>query len=174
MNRQTIIGIIIGAVAVTAIATYAGYELADREEYAEVIAVEPHYVSQAIPREECRDVISERQKPVKDKHQVTGTVAGAVIGGLIGNQIGDGSGQDIATAAGAVAGGYAGNKAQEKIQENNTEQTVSESCRTAYDQHREQDGYLVTYEWAGERRTVQMDVDPGNRIPVEDGVPQYQ
>jgi uncharacterized protein YcfJ len=173
MNTQTITGIIIGAVAVTAIATFAGYELANEEEYAEVISVEPRYITQSVPSEQCREELATTQKPIKDKHQVTGTIAGAIIGGAVGSQIGGGSGKDIATAAGAVAGGYAGNKVHENIQENATEQTVREVCRTVQNPQRIQDGYLVTYELEGQQRTVTMDHDPGRRIPLEDGSPQF-
>lgn len=171
MNKQTLTGIIIGAVAVTAIGAFAGYQIAEDDDYARVIDVTPNYVTQNIPREECREVLETRQKPVKDEHQVTGTIAGAIIGGVLGNQVGDGSGRDIATAAGAVAGGIAGNKVHERIQENNLEQYVTEECRTAFDQINEQDGYLVTYEWEGERQQVHLDHDPGSRIEIEDGRP---
>lgn len=169
MNKQTLSGIIIGAVAVTAIGAFAGYQLAEDEDYAEVLAVTPNYVTHNIPREECHEVLETRQKAVKDEHQVTGTIAGAIIGGVLGNQVGDGSGQDIATAAGAIAGGVAGNKVHERIQENNLEQYVTEECRTAFDQVNEQDGYLVTYEWEGTRKQVHLDHDPGSRIAIEDG-----
>ncbi|KAA9134210.1 glycine zipper 2TM domain-containing protein [Marinihelvus fidelis] len=169
MNRQTLTGVMIGAVAVTAIGTFAGVQLNQDPAFAEVIDVEPIYTTESVPREACREELETRQKPVKDKHQVTGTVAGAVIGGLLGNQVGDGSGQDIATAAGAVAGGYAGNKAQEKIQENNTEQVPKTVCETRYDTYQEQAGFMVTYELDGERHRIRMDEDPGRRIPVEDG-----
>jgi len=174
MNTQTLTGIIVGAVAVTAIGAFAGYQFAVEDEYAEVLDVTPNYVTHNIPREECHQVLETRQKPVKDEHQVTGTIAGAIIGGVIGNQVGDGSGQDIATAAGAVAGGYAGNKVHEKIQENNLEQYVTEECRTAFDQLNEQDGYLVTYEWEGVRKQVHLDHDPGSRIAIDDDELQQQ
>lgn len=169
MNRQTIAGIVVGAVAVTAIGALAGYKLADDSEYAKVIDVRPHMTSIDIPREECRNEIVTRQKPVKDKHQVTGTIAGAVIGGVLGNQVGDGSGQDIATAAGAVAGGVAGNRIQQKVQEGNTEQSLQEMCSTVYDERLEQQGYLVTYEWEGATRDVVLDYDPGRRLAMENG-----
>lgn len=169
MNRQTWIGVVIGAIAVTAVGAFAGYRLADDQEYAKVLEVRPNMAEVAIPRSECRNEVVTRQKPVKDKHQVTGTIAGAVIGGVLGNQVGDGSGQDIATAAGAVAGGVAGNKIHEKIQEGNTEQSLEETCSTVYDQRLEQQGYLVTYEWDGETREVVLDHDPGRRLAMENG-----
>lgn len=169
MNRNMIIGSVIGAVAVTAVGSWAGFQAMDSGNYAEVIAVDPAIKLVSVPREECNDQVVTTKKPVKDTKQITGTVAGAVIGGVLGNQVGGGRGKDIATVAGAVGGGYAGNKIQENIQENNVQQEVKTVCNTVYDQHEEQDGFNVTYELDGQERTVHMAYDPGGRIPVEDG-----
>ncbi len=170
MNRSMMIGSIIGAVAVTAVGSWAGFKALDSQEYAEVVAVDPTMKSISIPREECRDELVSRKKPVKDPKQITGTVAGAVIGGVLGSQVGGGKGKDIATVGGAVAGGYAGNKIQENIQENNVVQEYKQVCSTVYDKHEEQDGYDVTYLLDGQERRVHMDHDPGRKIPVENGV----
>ena len=169
MNRSMMIGSIMGAVAVTAVGSWAGFQALDPFDYAEVLAVDPAMKLVSIPREECSDQVVTTRKPVKDPKQITGTVAGAVIGGLLGSQVGGGSGKDIATVAGAVGGGYAGNKVQENIQENNVQQEVKTICKTVYDQREEQDGFNVTYRLDGEEHTVHMDYKPGRRIPVEDG-----
>jgi uncharacterized protein YcfJ len=164
------IGSIIGAVAVTAVGSWAGFQALDSENYAEVISADPAMKLVSVPREECRDQVVTTKKPVKDKKQITGTVAGAVIGGVLGNQVGGGSGKDIATVAGAVGGAYAGNKIQENVQDNNVEQQVKTVCSTVYDQREEQDGFNVTYRLDGQEHTVHMDYNPGRKIPVEDGV----
>lgn len=171
MSRQLVLGGVIGAIAVTAFGAFAGYHLMNGE-YAEVVSVEPVMKTVSTPREECRDQVVNVQKPVKDPHQVTGTIAGAVIGGVLGNQVGGGRGKDIATVGGAVAGGYAGNKIQEKIQEGNTEEQLQTVCETVYDYSEVQDGYEVTYELDGERHVVHMDHDPGRRIEIENGQPE--
>jgi uncharacterized protein YcfJ len=170
MNKSMMIGSIVGAVAVTAVGSWAGFQALDNGKYAEVVAVDPAMVTVSIPREECRNELVTHKKPVKDPKQITGTVAGAVIGGLLGSQVGGGSGKDIATVAGAVGGGYAGNKVQENIQENNVEQSMQQVCSTVYDEHQEQDGFNVTYLLDGEERSIHMAYDPGRRIPVENGV----
>lgn len=167
MNKSLIMGLIIGAVVVTAGGAIAMRGHADR--YAEVVSVKPVTKSVSTPRQVCEDQVVTRQKPVKDEHQVTGTVVGAVVGGVLGHQIGGGRGKDIATVAGAAAGGYAGNKAQEKIQENNTYQTTEQQCRTVYDSHQETVGYDVRYRLNDKESSVRMDHDPGERIPVKDG-----
>lgn len=170
MNRSMLIGSIIGAVAVTAVGSWAGYQAMDSGEYAEVVSASPAMKQVSIPREECRDQVVSTKKPVKDPKQITGTVAGAVIGGILGNQVGDGRGKDIATVAAAVGGGYAGNKIQENIQDNSVDQQVKTVCSTVYDQREEQDGFNVTYRLDGQERTVHMDYNPGRKIPVENGV----
>jgi len=171
MNRNLLIGVAVGAVAATAVGTIAGTRWGTADDYADVVAVEPLLRTVSEPREVCREEVVEVRKPVKDKHQIAGTVAGAVIGGVLGNQVGDGSGQDIATAGGAVAGGYAGNKIQEKIQEGNTEQQLRQVCETVYDTREVADGYQVTYELDGEEHTIHMAVDPGPRLALENGRP---
>jgi len=170
MNRNMMIGGIIGAVAVTAVGGWAGYKALDSSEYAEVVAVNPAMKSISVPREECRNELVSYKKPVKDTKQITGTVAGAVIGGVLGNQVGGGRGKDIATVGGAVAGGYAGNKIQEEIQDRNVQQELKQVCSTVYDQREEQDGYNVTYRLNGQQHQIHMQHNPGSRIPVENGL----
>ena len=168
MKKQAVIGGVIGVTAVTAVASIIGTTVLDSKDYATVVAVEPNLTYVDEPREECRDEWVNEPKPVKDEHQIIGTVAGAVIGGALGNQVGGGSGKDIATAAGAVAGGYAGNKVQEGMQENNTEARLKTVCETKVERREVQDGYVVTYEWNGVQDELVMEHKPGDRIPLED------
>jgi len=169
MNRQLLIGSIIGAVAVTAVGAVAGLQMAESGNYAEVLAVRPVTKTVSVPKEECHDQLVDVATPVKDTNQIAGTVAGAVIGGVLGNQVGDGSGKKIATVAGAAAGGYAGNKVQEGMQDRNTHQELQRVCNTVQLTHEEADGYDVTYRMDGQDRVVHMDYDPGNRIAIENG-----
>jgi len=169
MNKQLLIGGIIGAVAVTAIGAVAGYRMLDSANYADVISVKPIMKTVSVPREVCRDQIVEVTNPTKDPKQITGTVAGAVIGGVLGNQVGGGTGKTAATVAGAAAGGYAGNKIQENMQEGNTHQESQRVCDTVQDSREEQQGYDVTYRLDGQERMVHMDHDPGSKIAVENG-----
>ncbi|MFZ2507874.1 MAG: glycine zipper 2TM domain-containing protein [Steroidobacteraceae bacterium] len=117
MNKQLIIGVIVGAVAITAVAAFAGYKNMDTK-------------TASAPRQECRDVLVTVTRPTKDPDQIAGTVTGAVVGGVIGHQIGSGDGNKLATAGGAIAGGIAGHKIQEGMQERNTYQEVQQVCET--------------------------------------------
>ncbi len=171
MNRSTLVGVVVGAVAVTAIGAYASTKggFNPWQDYAEVIAIEPAFDTNKVARQVCRDEAVTQQAAVKDEKRIAGTAIGAVIGGVLGSQVGHGDGQKLATAAGAVAGGYAGNKVQKKMQQGNTETVMQQHCETVYDSHKIPAGFQVTYRLDGKEGVVQMDRDPGKRIPVKDG-----
>ncbi|MBX3707187.1 MAG: glycine zipper 2TM domain-containing protein [Pseudomonadales bacterium] len=175
MDKSMIKGLVIGAVIATAGGAVAGYNMIGGgfapppPTHAEVLNVVPATRTVSVPREVCEEVPVTRQKPVKDEHQVIGTVAGAVIGGVLGNQVGGGSGKKVATVAGAAAGGYAGNKIQERVQENNTYTAMETRCNTVSDSKEEVIGYDVTYRIGDQQGQVRMDRDPGAEIPLVDG-----
>ena len=173
MNKSTLAGVVVGAVAATAVGAFAAsrYDLNPFRDYATVVAVEPAYDVNRIPREVCRDQAVERQKEPQDEKRVAGAVIGAAVGGVLGNQVGSGSGRTAATVAGAAAGGYAGSKIQKKMQEGNTESVIEHRCETVYDTERKPAGFDVTWEYEGRRGTVRMERDPGKRIPFADGEP---
>lgn len=171
INKQLLVGGIVGAIAVTAISATAGYRMMNSDNYADVLAAAPVVKTVSVPREECRDQIVSVQHPTKDPSQVAGTVAGAVIGGLVGSKIGDGDGKKVATVGGAIAGGYSGKKVQEGMQERNVDQVNQRVCETIQDSRQEQVGYDVTYRLDGQEQTVRMNNDPGSRIRIEDGKP---
>lgn len=168
MNKSMIVGAVLGAVGVTAGGAVATYSLVSGPQYAEVLAVQPVKETVKTPREVCKDVTVTRQRPVKDQHQIAGTVIGAVAGGLLGNQVGGGNGKKIATVAGAVGGGYAGNKVQEGMQARDTYTTTETRCNTVTDTSEKLVGYDVKYHLGEQVGQVRMDRDPGARIPVND------
>ncbi len=170
MNKSMLIGVIAGAVAVTAIGGVAGYKALNPEpEFAEVLAVEPVSETTKTPKEVCSDVVVNEQAPVKDPNRIAGTAVGAVAGGLLGNQVGGGTGRTLATVAGAAAGGYAGNQVQKNLQEKNTVSRTETRCKTVYESHTRTVGYDVRYRLGKEEGQVRMDHQPGPRIPVKDG-----
>jgi uncharacterized protein YcfJ len=169
VNKSMLVGAVLGAVVVTAGGAFAAYSVVSGQKYAEVLAVEPINETIKTPRQVCENVTVTRQKPVKDQHQIVGSVLGAVAGGLLGNQVGGGNGKKIATVAGAAAGGYAGNKVQENMQAGSTYTTTENRCRTVTDTSQKLSGYNVQYSLDGKVSNVRMDRDPGNKIPVKDG-----
>jgi uncharacterized protein YcfJ len=170
MNRSLLTGVVLGAAVVTAGGAFAGYQLLDREpKFADVLGVKPIMETVKTPREVCRDISVTHTREPRDQHKVAGTAIGAVVGGVLGSQIGSGSGRKVATAAGAAAGGYAGNRVQGRMQQDNTYTTTEQRCETVYDSHEKQVGYNVRYRLGEQESSVQMDHDPGERIPVQDG-----
>jgi uncharacterized protein YcfJ len=169
MNKSMLMGAVLGVGLAIAFGGVAGYRMLSEPEFAEVTAVTPVTESVKTPREECEDKIVTRQKPVKDTHQVTGTVIGAVAGGLLGDAIGGGGKNTAAKIAGAAAGGYAGNKTQEHMQAGDTYQTTERVCRTEYDVSENTIGYNVEYRIGDKAGMIRMDHDPGDVIPLQDG-----
>jgi uncharacterized protein YcfJ len=170
MNKSLMTGLVIGTTLAVGVGAVAGYKVMNKEgEYAQVLKVTPLTKTIRTPRQECHDENVTQQAPVKDQHQVIGTVAGAVLGGVIGHQIGGGTGRDIATVAGAAGGGYAGNRIQKNLQDRDTTTSTVQKCTTVYDSSQKQVGYQVRYRLNDKEATVKMDHDPGERIPVRDG-----
>jgi len=121
MNRSLMMGLAIGTVVAVGAGAVAGLKMVSKgPEYAQVLKVTPLTKTVQTPRQDCHDETVTHQAPVKDQHQIMGTVAGAVIGGVLGHQIGGGTGRDIATVAGAAGGGYAGNRVQKNLQDKDT------------------------------------------------------
>jgi len=169
MNKSMVMGAVLGVGLAIAFGGVAGYRMLSEPEFAEVTGVTPVTESIKTPREVCEDKVVTRKRPVKDTHQVTGTVIGAVAGGLLGNAIGGGGKNTAAKIAGAAAGGYAGNKTQEHMQETDTYQTTERVCRTEYDVSEKTIGYTVEYRIGDQPGVVRMDHDPGDLIPLKDG-----
>jgi uncharacterized protein YcfJ len=170
MDKSLLTGLVIGAAVAAGAGAVAGLKLMNRgPQYAEVLNVTPLTKTIHTPRQECHDEQVTQKAPVKDEHQVLGTIAGAVIGGVIGHQVGGGSGRDIATVAGAAGGGYAGNRVQKSLQDRDTVTSTQQKCETVYDSSEKTTGYRVRYRLNGKEDTVKMDHDPGPRIPLRDG-----
>jgi uncharacterized protein YcfJ len=169
MNKSLIMGLVIGVAVAAGAGAVASFTLHREPNYAKVIEVTPLTKTVSTPRQSCHDQTVTHKKQPSDSHQVIGTVAGAVLGGVIGHQIGGGSGKDIATVAGAAAGGYGGNRIEKHVQDKDTYTTTEPRCETVYDKSEKQAGYSVRYRLGDQEKTIKMNHDPGDRIPVRDG-----
>lgn len=161
MDRKILLGGLAGAALATAGMVIAGKTLT-RPEHGEVVRVHPRIEQVSTPREVCRDVTSTRYVRREDNLN-NGTIIGALVGGAVGNRHG-GSNREAATVVGAVAGGLAGREIdRRKVRDEPVTQTTRK-CNTVADVQEKIAGYDVTYEVDGERRTVVMDRDPGDRV----------
>lgn len=170
MDKSLAKGMIIGGVAVTALAASGvTYQAMTRPVFADVLAAREVTETVRVPREECEDVAVRKKAPVRDEHRIAGTAIGIVAGGLLGSTIGAGTGKTVATVAGAAAGGYAGNKVQQSMQEKDAVTATERRCKTVYDTSIRHHGYDVTYRLNGKEDLVRMAYNPGDRIPVREG-----
>lgn len=176
MDKSMFKGMAIGGILVTAVtaAGYGGYKVVNKQEFAHVIAVKEVNETVRTPREECVDVVTQKQAPVKDENRVAGTAVGAIAGGLLGSTIGGGSGKTIATVAGAGVGGYAGNKVQKNMQQKDTVATMERQCKTVEDVVVKSLGYDVTYVLREKEIVVRLAQQPtSTKVPMKDGKPDW-
>src|SRR3569833_4300252 len=166
VNKSLAVGLLVGAVTVTAGGAMAGYRMMAAPAGAQVISATAVTKTVKTPRQDCHDEQVTHQKAPKDEQSLVGTGGGAVVGGLLGSRIGGGNTRIVTGLAGAAAGGYAGNKIEQKVQKGNTETTTERRCVTAYDTHEEPNGYEVVYMLDGKRHHMRMDHDPGKQLPV--------
>ncbi len=170
MNKGLLVGIIVGAVGVTAAGSVASLHYLDQQpQFAEVVSSKAVMEETLVPVEECKTVQVQVQKPVKDEHQISGTVIGAVVGGVLGNQVGGGNGKKVATVVGAAAGGYTGKQVQKELQTTDLENQAQRQCSTVQKKKSKLVGYDVRYLHNGKLITVRMSEKPGDQLLIQDG-----
>ena len=127
----------------------------------------------ATPGQRCwieREQLSQPQS--RGDANVPAAIAGAIIGGILGHQVGGGTGKDLATAGGAIAGaavganiGRNGSSAQATTQDVQHCENVPGGAQPAY--------WDVTYTFRDRTHRIQMAVEPGNTVTVnEQGEPR--
>lgn len=102
---------------------------------------------------------------------VPGALAGALIGGILGHQVGGGSGKDIATVGGVIAGAalgaQVGRDGQPATQDVRRCENTPGGAQPAF--------WDVSYNFRGQDHRVQMAMDPGDTVTVnERGEPRQQ
>ena len=118
------------------------------------------------PEQRCwveREQIPQEQR--RSSTNVPAAIAGAVIGGILGHQVGDGRGRDLATIGGVVGGGLlganvgrgSGQPATQDVQRCTNVQNQSPPAL-----------WDVTYTFAGQEHRVQMTMDPGPTVIVNE------
>ena len=118
------------------------------------------------PEQRCwieREQIPQEQR--RSSTNVPAAIAGAVIGGILGHQVGDGRGRDLATVGGVVGGGLlganvgrgSGQPATQDVQRCTNVQNQSPPAL-----------WDVTYTFAGQEHRVQMTMDPGPTVIVNE------
>jgi len=94
-----------------------------------------------------------------------GSILGGVVGGLLGNQVGGGSGRSVATAAGAIAGVLVGGNMDRGGAMGQPTTTTRQECeQDAF--YSRTTGYMVNYDYRGQRGTVITPMDPGATLQM--------
>lgn len=154
--------ILVSTLAAAGMGASVAVSVAHAAEFGRVISSTPVVEHISVPRQVC--TITQVQSQVRSGG---GALIGALVGGAVGNQFGRGNGRTAATLIGAVGGGLVGDQIEaqnygsypvtQNVQQCHTENTF-ESRTVAYN---------VLYEYAGQRYTVQMPQQPGNRIALQ-------
>jgi uncharacterized protein YcfJ len=111
----------------------------------------------------------EQEQVQQRSNAVPGAIAGAVIGGILGHQIGHGGGRDVATVGGAVAGGAIG--ANIGSRSGSVQTRDVQKCASVPSQAPSY--WDVTYNFRGQEHRVQMTMQPGATVTVnEQGEPR--
>lgn len=132
---------------------------------AEIIDVQPHYITKSVPCRVCHQVPRTVQVPHEGLMNGAGTVIGGVAGGLIGNQFGQGRGRIAATIGGAVLGAVAGTGVERNINQPHYGTVFETVCETRYKKKSVISGYDVTYVYNGVQKTKFMKKAPkGNTL----------
>lgn len=146
---------------------------------AQVITVQPHFVSENTTVNKCHPVKSTtyQQEPVQNKNSgnVAGTLAGGALGGLAGSAI-HGSARTAAILAGAGLGAYAGHQIQANNQQPQYKSvphtSTSTQCADQTVTRKLQQGYEVTYVYNGAQSMILMDAPPASgTIPLPGYIP---
>jgi uncharacterized protein YcfJ len=114
---------------------------------------------------QCRTVNVSEQQSVQGNSGLGGSILGGLVGGLLGSQVGGGHGATAATAAGAIAGTLVGGNMARSEPGTQTVNRARQHCELDRWSTRTT-GYLVAYEYRGQRDSVVMDYDPGNSLQM--------
>lgn len=125
-------------------------------DYARVVRVMPIRGPETA-RQVCQPVSVER----RSEHSPGGAILGGLAGAAVGSRFGGGHGRDALTVAGAIGGAMVG----DRLGRDSTQVETREVCDTVYERG-DPVGYDVTYDYKGERHTVTLDYDPGDRVRI--------
>lgn len=151
--KKLIVVLLVGLVAMHA-------QAADARARARVISADPIYSQSVQPQ--CWDETVSVRTGYNYSDRMAGQVVGGVVGGMLGHQIGHGHGRGAATAGGAIIGSIVGGNVASAGPEYST-RTVRH-CSESRQEY--VSGYMVTYEYKGERYTATMSKNPGKYVNV--------
>ena len=179
---------LLGTVAVTSTPALGAHKSSATDSYfvqAPVLHVEPivtkRYVDHPVQHCTTEYPVERTDDHPRQRHthrRILPGLLGGLIGGWVGHQFGGGSGKKVLTVIGALTGSsIAKNAAREHDADTHEYERRDrryrrgapvQRCRTTYESRPEEsiDGYLVTYEYAGQTFEKRVPRHPGDEISI--------
>lgn len=139
------------------------------EAIANVVGVSPVTEHVNHPTQQCW---TEQQQVIQSappqEHNFLGAIIGGVAGGLLGSQIGRGNGRVAGAAVGAGVGALTGDAVAYRNRGGGTTTTTIpvQRCSQVDNFQAVTTGYMVTYEYDGQRFSTRLPYNPGNQLRV--------
>src|SRR5579859_5015557 len=138
------------------------------EAIAKVVGVSPITEQVNRPTQQCWTETQQVTQAAPPQRNLLGAIVGGVAGGLLGAQIGRGNGRIAGAAVGAGVGALAGDAVANQNAGPGTVTTTTpvQRCRQVDNFQAVTTGYMVTYEYAGQRFSTRLPYNPGNQLRV--------
>jgi uncharacterized protein YcfJ len=119
------------------------------------------------PTQQCWTETEQVTQPAPQQRNAGGAILGTIAGGLIGSTIGHGNGRVAGAAVGAGVGAVTGDAI---ANQNSAPATVGavpvQRCQQVNNVQTVTTGYMVTYEYAGQRFSARLPTNPGSQLRV--------
>jgi uncharacterized protein YcfJ len=119
------------------------------------------------PTQQCWTETEQVVQPAQPSHNGVGAIIGGVVGGLLGNTVGHGNGRVAGAAVGAGVGALTGDTiANQNSAASTTAAVPVQRCRQVDNLQTVITGYVVTYEFDGQRFSARLPNNPGSQLRV--------
>ena len=138
------------------------------EAVADVVGVSPVTEQVNRPAQQCWTETQQVTQAAPPQRNYLGAIIGGVAGGLLGSQVGRGNGRIAGAAVGAGVGAVAGDAVANQNRSDGTVTTTTpvQRCRQVDNFQAVTTGYIVTYEYGGQRFSTRLPYNPGNQLRV--------
>ena len=137
------------------------------EAIANVVGVSPITEQVNRPTQQCWTETQQVTQVAPPQRNLLGAIVGGVAGGLLGAQVGRGNGRIAGAAVGAGVGAVAGDAVANQSAGSVTTTAVPvQRCRQVDNFQPVTSGYMVTYEYGGQRFSTRLPYDPGSQLRV--------